>query len=171
MKRIGYGIVEPNHLSAQRNGKIYAQLPAASAITLLENGMFAKYDYVNNQVALNGDGEWLLVFNEVKTYEDRETYKDFAMVRGNYIGGEMIPRLFKTDVGDIFTTNCLATAGTKGSETDMGEDFTVGTYVSPNASTGYLEKVSDTAGEFVWKVVKVYTMPDGQAGVKLQRVK
>ena len=28
MKRIGYGQVEPNHLSAQRNGQIYAQLPA-----------------------------------------------------------------------------------------------------------------------------------------------
>ena len=25
MKRIGYGQVEPNHLSAQRNGQIYAQ--------------------------------------------------------------------------------------------------------------------------------------------------
>ena len=28
MKRIGFGQVEPNHLSAQRTGQIYAQLPA-----------------------------------------------------------------------------------------------------------------------------------------------
>ena len=27
MKRIGFGQVVPNHLSAQKNGKIYAQLP------------------------------------------------------------------------------------------------------------------------------------------------
>ena len=34
----GYGQVEPNHLSAQRTAQIYAQLPAAADITVLENG-------------------------------------------------------------------------------------------------------------------------------------
>lgn len=34
----GYGQVEPNHLSAQRTAQIYAQLPAAEAINVLENG-------------------------------------------------------------------------------------------------------------------------------------
>ena len=29
----------------------------------------------------------------------------------------------------------------------------------------------DMVVDSVWKVVKVYTMPDGQEGVKLQRVK
>lgn len=38
IKRIGFGQVEPNHLSAQRTGQIYAQLPAANTITQLENG-------------------------------------------------------------------------------------------------------------------------------------
>lgn len=170
MKRIGYGIVEPNHLSAQRNGKIYAQLPAASSIELIENGMFLKYDYANNQVALTGDGEWLLVCNEVKVYDERDSYKDFAMVKGNYVNGEMVPRLFKTDVGDIFTTNCLKTAGVRKEETDMGDDFVLGTYCTVD-TTGYLKKVEDATGEFVWKIVKVYTMPDGQEGVKLQRIK
>ena len=28
----GYGQLEPNHLSAQRNGQIYAQLPCADSI-------------------------------------------------------------------------------------------------------------------------------------------
>ena len=27
IKRVGFGQVEPNHLSAQRNGQVYAQLP------------------------------------------------------------------------------------------------------------------------------------------------
>ena len=66
MKRIGFGQVEPNHLSAQRTGQIYAQLPAAKSITVLENGMFAKYDYENNVVDFDGAGEWMLVLNEVK---------------------------------------------------------------------------------------------------------
>ena len=42
----GYGQVEPNHLSAQASKEVYAQLPAKSNITILENGQFAKYNYV-----------------------------------------------------------------------------------------------------------------------------
>ena len=34
MKRIGYGQVEPNHLSAQRTSQIYAQLPAAADLSI-----------------------------------------------------------------------------------------------------------------------------------------
>ena len=169
MKRIGFGQVEPNHLSAKRNGQIYAQLPAAKSIAVLENGMFAKYDYQNNEVNFTGEGEWMLVLNEVKLYDDawRESYKDFALQSKNFVGGEMVPRLFKTSVGDIYTTNCLAVAGAAGTEVDMGE-IALGDKLSPNAN-GYLAKDGDGTIEF--KVVKVYTMPDGQEGVKLQRVK
>lgn len=87
------------------------------------------------------------------------------------MGGQMYPRLIKTEVGDIITTNCFATeddAG-KGVEVTM-EDLALGNYVAPNAK-GYLAKVADATGIFVWQVVKVYTMPDGQWGVKIQRVK
>ena len=56
--RIGFGQVEPNHLSAQRTGQIYAQLPAATAITTLENGQFAKYDYATGEVNYTGAGEY-----------------------------------------------------------------------------------------------------------------
>ena len=74
MKRIGFGQVEPNHLSAQRNGQIYAQLPAAKSISVLENGQFAKYDYASNEVNFTGAGEWMLVLNEVKLYDDAHRY-------------------------------------------------------------------------------------------------
>ena len=81
MKRIGFGQVEPNHLSAQRTAQIYAQLPAKSDIDILENGQYVKYDYAAGVVDFTGAGEWMMVFNEVKLYDDawRETYKDFAM--------------------------------------------------------------------------------------------
>ena len=172
MKRIGFGQVEPNHLSAQRNGQIYAQLPVdiGTVGEVLENGRFVKYDYAAGKVNLNAtDGEWMLVLNEVKLYDDawRESYKDFALQSKNFVSGEMVPRLFKTSVGDIYTTNCLAVAGAAGTEVDMGE-IALGDKLSPNAS-GYLAKDGDGTIEF--KVVKVYTMPDGQEGVKLQRVK
>ena len=116
----GYAQVEPNHLSAQRTGAIYAQLPCKSDIEVLENGQFVKYDYPEGVVDFTGKGEWMLVFNEVKVYYDRDTDADFAMKKSNYIARvygadnsfmpentNMVPRVFKTDIGDIFTTNTV----------------------------------------------------------------
>ena len=168
MKRIGYGQVEPNHLSAQRTGQIYAQLPADAALTVLENGQFVKYDYAAGKVDLTGAGEWMLVFNEVKLYDGyRETYKDFALRVADSSDGAIYPRVFKTNVGDIYTTNCLYAAGSKGAETQM-EDLEVGNVLKIDSSTGYLKKGGDSDIQF--KVVKVYTMADGQEAVKIQRI-
>lgn len=188
IKRTGFGQVEPNHLSAQRTGQIYAQLPAKSTISVLENGQFAKYDYENKEVNFTGVGEFMLVYNEVKLYDGwRETYKNFAMQSKNYtpgsstithygVGpfpGQMVPRLFKTNVGDIFTTNCIKVGNTSGSVEVAGETLAVGDKLVVN-SGGYLEKatiVNNTlpAG-MVWNVVKETTMPDNQPAVKIQRI-
>lgn len=165
----GYGQVEPNHLSARRTGQIYAQLPANKDIDVLENGQFAKYDYANKEVNFTGVGEWMLVFNEIKLYEPRQQDDDFAMIRENYAarvydalgtampeGTSMVPRLLKTNVGDIFTTNAVNEA-----------ELALGDELSP-AADGFLSKNGD--GSIKFAVVKVYTMPDGQPGVKLQRI-
>lgn len=155
-KARGYGQVEPNHLSGQATKEIYAQLPCAEGIDILENGQFAKYDYEKGEVNFTGDGDWLLVFNEVKVYEANELDGDFAMKIENYTDRKsMVPRLMATKVGDIYTTNMInATAPT------------VGMKLVPDAN-GIL---TEGDGEFCWKVVKVYTMPDMQPGVKLQRI-
>lgn len=190
MKRIGYGQVEGNHLSAQRTGQIYAQLPAKNDINLLENGQFVKYNYADGVVDFEGEGEWMLVYNEVKLYDApwRESYKDFAMIKDNYtpgsdsithdglgpFKGQMTPRLFKTNIGDIFTTNCLEKANTSGKAEVTLTDLVVGDVVAPNKTTGYLTKgdsgatTDDTVMK--WQVVKLTTMPDGQAAVKLMRI-
>lgn len=85
----GYGQVEPNHLSAQRNGQIYGQLPADPAITKLENGQFVKYNYALGLTTFEKnkatEGEWMLVFNEVKVYREWESDADFAMLKDNYV--------------------------------------------------------------------------------------
>ena len=190
MKRIGFGQVEGNHLSAQRTGQIYAQLPAKNDINLLENGQFVKYNYADGVVDFEGEGEWMLVLNEVKLYDApwRESYKDFAMIKDNYtpgsdnithdglgpFKGQMVPRLFKTNIGDIFTTNCLEKANTSGkAEIDL-TDLTVGDIVAPTKTNGYLKKSDSgtTTDDTVmkWQVVKLTTMPDGQAAVKLMRI-
>ena len=190
MKRVGFGQVEGNHLSAQRTGQIYAQLPAKNDINLLENGQFVKYNYADGVVDFEGEGEWMLVLNEVKLYDApwRESYKDFAMIKDNYtpgsdsithdglgpFKGQMVPRLFKTNIGDIFTTNCLEKANTSGKAEVTLTDLIVGDVVAPNKTTGYLTKgdsgatTDDTVMK--WQVVKLTTMPDGQAAVKLMRI-
>ena len=168
MKRLGYGQVEPNHLSAQRTGQIYAQLPVASGIDQLENGQFVKYDYANNEVNLNGKGEYMLVFNEIKLYDGaRETYKDYVMSRANAVDGEIVPRLFKTNIGDIFTTNCFdSAAASRNAEVTM-TDLEVGDVIGINAN-GFLEK--DAKSDIQFQVAKVYTMADGQEAAKIQRI-
>ena len=171
--KLGYGQIEANHLSARRNGKIYAQLPAKADIQMLQNGQFVKYNYAAGVVDFEGEGPWMLVFNEPKVYEDRQTNADFAMKREDYVayvynaandampeGAVMVPRVMNTDAGDIMTINLVDE-----------ETLTKGDKLAPNAK-GILDKASGaTATECVWQVAKVYTMPDGQPGVKLIRIK
>ena len=259
---VGYGQVEPNHLSAQRTGQIYAQLPADPSIEVLEQGQFVKYDYAKGLVNFEGAGEWMLVYNEIKLYRDFQRDCEFAMIKGNYqarvyspldgeamqkhygptrflqgvreqydpatgefktldrqlaydevnrkwvkvedgqpeavdyavaskvydyyemddvnnpdidneiskrlfmklrdykekmmpAGTTMVPRVFKTNVGDIFTTNTI-----------NAETLKVGDVLTPGAK-GILE-VGE--GDMKWQVVKVYTMPDHQKGVKVMRI-
>lgn len=238
----GYGQVEPNLLSAQRTGQIYAQLPANKDIAVLEQGQFVKYDYAAGEVNFTGKGEWMLVFNEIKLYRDINGVKqddcEFAMVKDNYQariyspfgygldkdgnktadtqwdrqsryyngvdaegadsiqvgentykfddvtaapdmyeyhynedpfhiegpykeakmpeGTAMVPRVLKTNVGDIYTTNTI-----------NAEDLNVGDTLKVGA-TGILEAGEDD--KMTWQVVKVYTMPDHQKGVKIMRI-
>lgn len=224
MVKRGFGQVEPNHLSARFTGEIYAQMPAAKDINVLEQGQFVKYDYANRAVNFTGAGEWMLVFNEIKLYRDWETDEDFAMIKRDYNayvysplgqnsdgslteaqltknynslgqqatgevlgmdpdlgrlpvgysydrevmedpammpeGTVMVPRVYKTHEGDIFTTN---TINAKFDDVKVGDFLKVG-------EKGILEPGSmDDA--FVWQIVKKYTMPDLQPAVKVMRVK
>jgi len=193
--RVGYGQIEPNQLSAQVTAEVYASLPLSTEVEVLQNGEFMKYDYAKNEVNTSGRGEWMLVYNEVKLYDDafRHSYKDFAMIRrgDNFIteapvtgqvkesnGATIIPphteygfrmdgfapRLLKTNIGDIFTTNMVK----------VGVEYTAGDLLTPviNATThtAVLEKIDDTPVIMLWQVAKVYTMPDMQPGLKLMRV-
>jgi hypothetical protein len=280
---VGYGQVEPNHLSAQRTAQIYAQLPADPAINILEQGQFVKYDYKAGLVNFEGLGEWMLVYNETKLYREHQLDCEFAMIKGNYqarvyspldgnksaeemygptrflqgdrerwngsefvnenfkigdqevseipvyedgiatdrvadysvaskvhdyyemndindpaieedyrrrlfmklravkhpeammpTGATMVPRVFKTNVGDHYTTNMI-------NETSLavGDLLYVGangilsktknaTEVAADAEKGILKTAP--SGDMAWQVVKVYTMPDHQRGVKIMRI-
>ena len=257
---VGYGQVEPNHLSAQRNAQIYAQLPADPAIQVLEQGQFVKYDYAAGLVNFTGKGEWMLVYNEIKLYREGQLDCEFAMIKDHYAarvyspldhevaqemygptrmlqgvrerwnpetktfdaideipvygkdgkptdvvadysvanktydyyemddinnpdieedyrkrlfmklrdykermmpaGTTMVPRVFKTMPGDLFTTNTI-------NETELA----VGDLLTPQAKDGILAKAGAADADMIWEVVKVYNMPDFQRGVKIMRIK
>jgi len=194
IKRKGYGQVEPNHLSGIVEGRIYAQLPAATvtttttgegasatttttvtAIAQLEQGQFAKYDYAAGVVNFSGEGEFMLVYNEEKLYDERkQTHKDFVYKASDFTDGMAYPRLIGTEVGDIITTNTIATANTSNEvKVTIGTDATlvVGAYLVPSTSTGFLTVANSKPNSgMVWKIVKISTMPDGQPGFKIQRI-
>ena len=177
IQRTGYGQVEPNHLSAQYTGQIYAQLPAmvaggqSGAIAQLENGQFLKYNYAGGRASTDGDGEWMLVYNEEKLYDERrQAHKDFVMLANEQADKVIYPRLLKTNIGDIYTTNTFGAAAT-GPDTAQANavTLTVGNYLTVNA--GWLAKANSLpASGMAWQVVKETTMPDGTPGVKIQRI-
>jgi len=181
ISRTGFAQVEPNHLSGIVTGQILAQLPVDTDAmgTIIENGRFAKYDYANGAVNLSGAGEWMLIYNEEKLYDERKQHhKDFAMIASNYSDGEIVPRLISTVLGDVFTTNAFGGCAESDSATVDGIDLEVGDLVSVGED-GYLEKIdaeadgtADAAADApTFQVAKVYTMADSQPGVKLMRIK
>ena len=82
-------------------------------------------------------------------------------------GTAMVPRVFKTNVGDIFTTNTV-----NATELKVGDILAPGaqkTNEDGSITGGILEIAGDDA-TMKWQVVKVYTMPDNQRGVKVMRI-
>lgn len=162
LNKKGYGQVEPNHLAGQKSGAIYAMLPADNSLDVVENGMFMKYDYAAGKCSLNGEGEDMLVFSEVKLYDPTHSNKDFALKKADSVDGKIYPRLMLTFPGDHFTTNLVDLTSTKGSRK--------GKYLK--VENGILtEQVSKPENGMVWQVAMETTLPDGQPAVKVIRVR
>lgn len=165
LEKKGYGQVEPNHLAGQKSGMIFAQLPVKKEITTVQNGMFMKYDVAAGEINLDGNGEYMLVYSEVKLYDPRETYKDFVLTKDQSVDGKIYPRLIGTFPGDIITTNLVDVTTGKGS---LAKKF-----LQVDSTTGFLKEVTSSASEdlALWQVVKETTMPDGQYALKIVKVR
>ena len=77
-------------------------------------------------------------------------------------GTNMVPRVFKTNVGDIFTTNTVVAK-------EGGAAFVAGEFLAPNAD-GYLAPATEDAEGMLWQIAKVYTLADRQKAVKIIRI-
>lgn len=172
----GYGQVEPNRLSGITFGNIEAQAPAytdAAATTLipeLENGMFLctmaepteGISPLGRIAVLPGvapaNATPFLVFSERKQYDERDEYADFVDKASDKVDGTLYPRLVGlTPDSCTWTTNTVNAASESialGSTLYIGDD-------------GYLSATEGTNTVYQFEVVKVYTMPDGQEGIKV----
>ena len=157
IKRDGYSQVEPNHLSAPRTGQVFAQLPAKEGIDKLEQGMFVHYDYAAGNVNFDGEGPWMMVYNEEKLYDERhQMHKDYAQTTEDAYNGVITPRVFQMQIGDLYTTNAVAEG-----EYTVGDELKIG-------PDGFPVKGDAAVGDPCLKVVKETVMPDMQPAVKLQ---
>ena len=171
-----YGQLEPNRLTAMVNGEFESQAPAykdgeaTTPIAELENGQFlcvitdatGKTSPMGRIAVLPSEAPAtavpFIVFSERKQYDEREGYSDFVDRAADKVDGMLYPRLFRptADV-DVFTTN---TINENAGSLNVGDKLYVG-------DDGYLTKTQATNKTFQFEVTKVYTMPDGQPGVKV----
>lgn len=171
-----YGQLEPNRLSGITFGNIEAQAPAyedlagSTPIAELENGMFLcvvdepadGFAPLGRIAVLPGvapaNSTPYLVFSERKRYDERDQYSDFVDRAADKVDGLLYPRLVGlTPDSCVFTTN---TVNAEPGSIAVGTTLYIG-------DDGYLATAEGTNTVYEFVVVKVYTMPDGQEGIKV----
>ena len=189
----GYGQLELNLVAFPRDGRVVAQYKAGTTFTAdevtgddryLECGMLLKVDGANRCVDKAGSegpqpGEiYALNYSTEHMYDER-VYR-LADFRLNSVN-DFYPRLGYLAIGDKFTTNCVCVEGTEGKtqkETAAAALAAIealaesGTVYGGACDNGYikLSNTLPTAGPAL-RVIQIYTMPDGQAAVKLEVIR
>ena len=171
LEKNGYGQVEIQKLTAQVTGELVSQCKLSDAAKtalngLVNQGIFLTQNEKNEYVipTNGGDETTVLVYNEIRNYIPWQLDKDYVMKADEHIDGICYPRGYTPSTTDVFTTN-MVDLGSKTFDTVavgdslriVGGVLTVATAVS----TDILQYVVD----------KVYTMPDGQPGLKVRCVK
>ena len=127
----------------------------------------------NDSVTLNGtEYKFDDVTTDVTDYYEMGWTNDPFIKLGVYkehmmpAGEKMVPRVFKTNIGDIMTTNTI-----NEDTLTVGDLLYVGSKgILCKTKTEAVEGEFAGSGDMTWQVVKVYTMPDNQKGVKIMRI-
>ena len=157
-----YGVVEFNHVAAQKTGQIKAQLPASTALAtevgnVLENGMFLVYDEVDGAVRLPAVGDEAKNIMLHKSAE--KLYDKYANELGDFyldLTSGVYPRMYAMNTADTFTLNeaCLQEAVSTLTDGDL-------LYVDIDNAGAKLTSADGTNNVAVVKVVKATTAPNG----------
>ena len=149
MEKKGYGQVEIQDIIASVTGELASQVKVSKELS----------------TAISGIVEQGMFFNiNSRLYNPYDLEKDFAMKATDHIDGVLYPRGYFPHVGDCFTTN-LIDLGEKSAYTDLEVGDTL--IVKNNKLT----VGAATGAKLVYRVDKVYTMPDEQPGVMVTCIK
>lgn len=175
-----YASLELNQVAFPKTGMVVSQVPLGAAFTTsapCENGMWVVADKAAgtiNPPAAVTDKPLGIVYTAEKEYD---SYNAGLMNFGRKIEGDY-PRVGILGLGDTVTTNCLqydettyATFAALESALNTAAAGGAELYVIPVAGSPVpaLAASKGTATTY-GKVVKYYTMPNGEAGVKYQIV-
>ena len=171
MEKKGYGQVEIQDIIASVTGELASQVKVSKELStaisgIVEQGMFFNINSKGEYVTGDGskDEPTYFIYNERRLYNPYDLEKDFAMKATDHIDGVLYPRGYFPHVGDCFTTN-LIDLGEKSAYTDLEVGDTL--IVKNNILT-----VGEATGaKLVYRVDKVYTMPDEQPGVMVTCIK
>jgi hypothetical protein len=166
----GYGQLELNFAAFRRNGAVEAQCKMADGIEYLENGMLLAVDRKNRVVGYPTGAENELIALNYTTehmYDEREKgLKNFKLDKDTFF-----PRLGYMSTGDKFTTNAVELGSYANAEA-VKTALTSGKVFAGVHASGYIGLTGEAPAKGpVLQVIKVTTMPDGQAALKFQVVK
>ena len=186
MKRfpcLNYASLELNQVAFPKTGMVVSQVPLGAAFTEqapCENGMWVIADKAAG--AINPPSATVkapigIVYTTEKEYNDIRTWG--LKMFGRKIAGDY-PRVGLLGVGDTVTTNCLQYDETEFVDAQDEAEATalytalnniknVALYVVPVADSAVpkITKTKPNSGIYA-KVVKFYTVPNGEKGVKYQ---
>lgn len=173
----GYGQIELNQVAFRRDGRIEAQCaldPVDFEKVSAENGMLLAVDNVARTIKFYKEGSDLpiaLNYTTEHMYDDRhKALKDFKL---DIIDG-FYPRLGYLDIGDKFTSNCLAYDDAEFADEDAIEEAYNNNevlYGGVSEMGAILVSAKKPAVGPVLKAVKgtgAGSMPDGQFAIKFQ---
>ena len=182
MKRFpceNYASLELNQVAFPKTGMVVSQVPLGAGFTAdapCENGMWVVADKAAgaiNAPAAATDKPIGIVYTAEKEYNDVRTWglKNFGRkVAGDY------PRVGILGLGDTVTTNCLQYndsdyATVADLESALAQIATHPLYVVPTSGSAVPQLTDEEPASGIYgKVVKYYTMPNGEKGVKYQIV-
>lgn len=163
---MAYGVVEFNHVAAQKTGRVFAQLPASSGLAtavsnMLENGLIVVYDNEAGVVRAPVTGDSADSLRLHKSAE--KLYNKFANELSDFaldLTQDVLPRVYALESGDTYTVTLPVVAD--GITLAKGDD------VYAEVTTGKITNVLDTNNIKFGKVVKTTTGPNGSdAAVKI----
>ena len=171
-----YATLELNQVAFPKTGMVVSQTPLDESFTLeapCENGMWVVADKAAGVIkapAAATDKPIGIVYTTEKEYD---IFHYGLQTFGRKIAGDY-PRVGILGIGDTVTTNCLQYDESEFSDDDelfeaLDAIATTALYVVPVAGSAVPKITATKPGSGIYaKVVKFYTVPNGEPGIKYQ---